>query len=202
MIKSLLLITWRSMMKNKLFIFINVLGMAVSIASCIVAYFNYDFNRSFDSNHKNASSIYRVNSIRQFQNEKTKFGYVPMALGIAMAQNVKDADNVIRYSPGGGNFRINDELFNSDVSFVDADFFNVFTYQFIEGAGNLKDKSKIFISDELAKKYFGNDKALGKIITQVLDSGKMKAYEIGGVFVKQPVNSSFSSAAFTNFHNQ
>jgi ABC-type antimicrobial peptide transport system permease subunit len=85
---------------------------------------------------------------------------------------------------------------------VDENFFDVFTFQFIEGDGNLKDKSRIFISDELAKKYFGNDKALGKVITQVLDSGKMKAYEIGGVFLKQPANSSFSTEAFTNFYNQ
>lgn len=70
MIKNYILITFRSMMKNKLFIFINVIGLGISIASCIVAYFNYDFNRTFDSIHVNASTIYRVNSIREFQNER------------------------------------------------------------------------------------------------------------------------------------
>jgi putative ABC transport system permease protein len=202
MIRNYLLITWRSMMKNKLFISINVIGMAISIASCIVAYFNYDFNRNFDSNHLNASSIYRVNSIREFQNERTKFGFAPMALGNAMAQNVKDVDKVVRYSPGDGNFRAKEELFNTNLTFVDPDFFNVFTFQFVEGDGNLNEKGKIFISDELARKYFGDEKALGKIVTQVLDSGKTKPYEVGGVFVKQPSNSSFYSDAFTNFHNQ
>jgi putative ABC transport system permease protein len=202
MIKNYLLITFRSMMKNKLFIFINILGMAISIASCIVAYFNYDFNRGFDENHANAPTIYRVNSIREFQNEKTKFGHVPMALGNSISQNVKDVDRVVRYSPDGGNFRIKEELFNSDLTYVDPDFFNVFTYEFVEGSGSLDDKSKIFISDELAEKYFGSEKALGKVITQVLDSGKVKEYEIGGVFKRQPSNSSFYSQALTNFHNQ
>lgn len=202
MIKNYLLITLRSMMKNKLFIFINVLGMAISIASCIVAYFNYDFNKGFDSNHKNVDGIYRVNSIRLFQNEKTKFGYVPMALGNVVAQNVKDADQVVRFSPGEGNFRIKEELFYSDLTFVDPDFFKMFTFEFIEGNDNLVDKSRIFISDEMAKKYFGNDPAGGKVITQLLDSGKVKEYEVGGVFRKQPVNSSFYSQAYTNFHNQ
>ena len=96
MIKNYLLITLRSMMKNKLFIFINIFGLAISIACCIVGYFNYDFNASFDINHKNASTIYRVNSIREFQNERQKYGYVPFGLGNVIKQNVKDVDEVIR----------------------------------------------------------------------------------------------------------
>lgn len=202
MIKNFLLITLRSMMKNKLYLFINIFGMGIAIASCIVAYFNYDFNLSFDDHHINAPTIYRVNSIREFQNERTKYGYVPMALGNAIRQNVSDVDRVIRYSPGGGNFRIKEELFNSDLIFLDTSFFNLFTYEFVEGNGDMTDKSKIFIDEELAKKYFGEEKALGQMITQVLDSGKLKEYTVGGVFKKQPSNSSFYSQAITHFDNQ
>jgi len=202
MIKNYLLITLRSLAKNKLFIAINIAGMAVSIACCIVAYFNYDFNRSFDSNHTNAATIYRVNSIREFQNETTKFGIVPMALGNVIAQNVKEAERVIRYSPGAANLRIGEELYNNDLGFVDPGFFDLFTFQFLEGDGKLTDKTKIYINDELAMKYFGSGPALGKMITQVLDSGKVKEFEVAGVFKKQPINSSFDNSAFTNFHNQ
>ena len=202
MIKNYLLITWRSLMKNKFFIFINILGMSISIASCIVAYFNYEFNRTFDSYHVNAPSIYRVNSVRSFQNDQTTFGYVPMALGNAVIQNVKDAEQVTRYSPGGGNFRIKDDLFNSNLTYVDQDFFKMFTFEFVEGSGDVSDRSKILISDELATKYFGNEKALGKVVTQVLDSGKVRDFEVGGVFRTPPTNSSFYSEAYTNFHNQ
>lgn len=202
MIKNYLLITLRNLAKSKLFIFINILGMAISIASCIVAYFNYDFNKAFDSNHTNAETIYRVNSIREFQNETTKYGIAPMALGNVIVQNVKDVDAVIRYSPSGGDFRIKEELFNNDLTFIDPGFFELFTYEFIEGDGKLTDKTKIYISDELAQKYFGSEPALGKTITQVLDSGKVKEFEVGGVFRRQPTNSSFDNSAFTNFHNQ
>ena len=202
MIKNYLLITLRSLMKNKFFISINILGMAISIASCIVAYFNYDFNRGFDRHHTNATSIYRVNSLRSFQNEITKFGFAPMALGNVISQNVKDVDKAVRYSPGGGNFRIKEELFNNDLTFVDPEFFDLFTYEFVEGGPDLTDKTKIVISEELAKKYFGNEKALGKVVTQVLDSGKLRDFEISGVFVDQPTNSSFNNRAFTHFLNQ
>lgn len=202
MVKNYLLITLRSMLKNKLFLSINILGMAVSIASCIVAYFNYDFNLSFDSYHRNAPTIYRVNSVREFQGNTTTYGYVPIALGNAIRSNVSDIDAVVRYSPGGGNFRVGDELFQSNLSNVDPDFFNLFTFEFIEGDGVLKDKSQIVINEEMARKYFGTERAVGKMMVQVLDSGKTKEYFVSGVFRKPPSNSSFPDPAFSIYDNQ
>lgn len=203
MIKNFLLITFRSMMKNKVFIFINIFGLAIAIACCVIGYFNYDFNASFDNIHKNAANIYRVNSIREFQNQKTTYGFVPMGLGNIVRQNIQDATGVIRYSPGGGNFRVGQELFNMDLTFVDTAFFGVFTFEFIEGKGSLTDKTSLVISDEQSKKYFGNESAVGKSITQVLDSGKTKQFTITGVYRMPPTNSSFGQInAFTNFYNQ
>lgn len=202
MIKNHLLITLRSLTKNKFFIFVNVFGMGIAIACCIVAYFNYDFNRSFDSYHPQASSIYRVNSVREFQNNLTSYGYVPMGLGNAIRQNNSGIDKVIRYSPSGGNFRIGEELFDNELTFVDPEFFEVFTFEFIEGTAELKNKNQIIISDKLAKKYFGSDKVLGKPITQMLDSGKVKEYSVTGVFREPPSNSSFDGSAYVYFDNQ
>src|SRR5688572_31132431 len=137
MLKNYLLITIRSLLKNKLYIFINITGMAIAIACCIVAYFNYDFNVTFDHHHLNRSTIYRVNSVREFQKELTSFGVVPIALGNAIKQNIADVDEVIRYSTDQGNFRIQDELFNTEYNDVDPSFFKVFTFDFIEGSGDL-----------------------------------------------------------------
>lgn len=201
MLKNFLLITLRSMMKNKLYLFINILGMATSIACCIVGFFNYDFNASFDQMHKNASTVYRVGSVREFQNQLTEFGHAPMALGNAIKQNIPEVDEVIRYSPDGGNFRIKSELFSSDITYVDPPFFKVFTFDFIAGNGDLKNRNEICISDELAIKYFGKEPALGKPLTQMLDSGKTKEYVVAGVFKKQPSNSSFGTQAFSHFDN-
>lgn len=201
MIKNYLLITIRSLMKNKLYIFINVFGMGIAIACCIIGYFNYDFNASFDSHHQNRATIYRIGSVRKFQNELTEFGYAPMALGNMVKQNVKEIDEVVRYSRGSGNFRVKAELFNSDLQFVDPAFFKIFTFEFTEGNGQLKTRNEICISDELAVKYFGQDQALGRPLTQMLDSGKTKEYTVAGVFKKQPSNSSFGGQAYTTHDN-
>jgi putative ABC transport system permease protein len=204
MFKNQLLITFRNMMKNKLFVFINIFGMGISIACCIVSYFNYDFNASFDNHHVNQSTIYRVNSIREFQGALTKFGIVPLGLGPVAKENASDVSQVVRYSRGGGDFRIGQEVFGTDIVYVDPAFFNLFTFEFVEGDGTgLSDKSKICIDTELAKKYFGTELALGKSITHLFDSGKVKEYVVAGVFKQQPNNSSFvGTNAIVHFDNQ
>ncbi len=202
MIKNYLLITLRSMMKNKVFIFINVFGMGISIACCIVAYFNYDYNFSFDSNHLQASTIYRVGCNRVFQNEEKEYGFSQIALGNIISQNVPDVKAVVRYSQGNTNFRIGTDLFAEKVIYVDRPFFNLFTYEFIEGDGSLRDKSQICISDKVAKKFFRTEHAVGKPITQMLDSGRTKEYVVAGVFKEQQDNSSFShDHMFSQFDN-
>src|SRR5690606_6943154 len=125
MIKNYLLITFRSMMKSKLFIFINMLGMAISIACCIVAYYNYEFNAGFDEVHTNRDKIYRVNMSREFQGRTTDYGLVPLPLGEIVRQNVKDAERVTRYSSSYADIRIEDEVFGSRLSYVDPDFFSM-----------------------------------------------------------------------------
>ncbi|MFN4945121.1 MAG: ABC transporter permease [Chryseotalea sp.] len=202
MIKNYLLITLRHLAKNKIFITINVLGLAISIACCVVAYFNYDFNAAFDSHHKNANTIYRVNSIREFQNNQTKFGFTPVGLGNVVRQNVADVDAVVRYNPSWvTNLRKGDDVFFASLVFVDTPYFDLFSYEFLYGNGELKDKKQIFISDELAKKLFDTEEALGKTVTQQLDSGKVKEYFVSGVFKKQPSNSSFSHDAIAHTDN-
>jgi hypothetical protein len=190
------------MMKSKVYIFINIVGMAIAIACCIVAYYNYDFNASFDTNHKNLSEIYRVNSVRTFQGRETEYGVVPIPLGEVARQNVKDAEAVTRYSSSYADFRVKDEIFDAGLSYVDPDFFGIFTFEFVEGnPGALNDKTKVVISDRLAERLFGTESALGKGITHVLPENKLREFEVGGVIKLSPTNSSFNDDAYTVYEN-
>ncbi len=202
MIKNYLLITFRSLLKNKVFILINICGMAISIASCIVAYYNYDFNNNFDNHHLHLDQVYRVNSQREFQNSVTEYGHAPVPLGDVIRQNVGDVNEVVRYNLESSNIRIGDKLFSTGISYVDAGYFNLFSYNFKEGnPSDLKDKSKLYISETLAIKYFGNESALGKTVTQIIRENRKKEYTIGGVFKVQPTNSSFDDNAFVLYDN-
>ena len=201
MIKNYLLITWRSMMKNKLFIFINVFGIAIAIACCIVAYLNWQYNEDWDIQHKNANVIYRVQFWHDFQGRLNRYGMVPKPIGNYIRQNFKDVDKVVRFIPSGGNFRIGDELFSTGIAYADSGFFELFTYKIKYGRlEDFGDKSKIFINDELARKYFNREDVVGQPLTQIID-GKPKEFIVGGVFEKPPLNSSFYSEAFTLIDN-
>ncbi|MEM9389677.1 MAG: FtsX-like permease family protein [Bacteroidota bacterium] len=201
MIKNYFKITIRSLVKSKTFVLINIMGMGVSLAMCIIAYLNYDYNNSYDEQHVNAESIYRVNFIREFQGYQAKNGIAPLPLGNMVRDKMAGVNHAIRYIPNGGNFRIGDELFNTSISYADEGFLELFTFPLKLGiAADFKDKSRIFISTELAVKYFGQEDALGKQITNVLDSGT-REYIIAGVFEKMPHNSSFQFDAVTHFDN-
>lgn len=206
MIKNYLLITLRSLAKNKLFIFINVFGMGIAIACCIVAYTNWEFAATWDSKHVNADQIYRVQLIRDFQGRTERYGMAPMPLGNFVKQNFKEVSKVVRYTSSYCDIRIGEEVFGTQVVFVDSGFFDLFTYELKYGTfADFYDKSKVFISDEVALKYFNQEDVVGRSITQIIlgkdGIRRPKEFMIGGVFKQLPQNSSFRFEVVTLFDN-
>ena len=201
MIKNFFLITLRNLMKNKLFIFINVFGMAISIGCCLVAYFNWEFDARFDANHKNADHIYRVSSVRTFDGAQELYGHAPLPLGATIRQNITDVDAVTRFNWSYSDFKVEDNVFRAEMSYVDPDFFDIFTFEFVAGSGDaINDKSKTVISDEMAIKLFNSTDVVGKQVTQVLGADT-KEVTIGGVYRKPPMNNSFDRQSYMHFEN-
>ena len=189
-------------MKNKLFIAINIVGMGVAIACCIVAYFLYEFDSGFDAVHINGDKLYRVTSVREFDNQLTRYGTVPIPLGAAVAQNIDDITRLSRYHISWSDLKVEDEMFSANMAYVDSGFFDMFTFEFINGnPRDLNDKSSVFLSDYLAIRLFGTTDVLGKPLAQVM-GGRLKEVKIAGVYRGQPQNSSFYSRdSFMNFDN-
>lgn len=202
MLKNHLLILFRNLNKNRLFVFINIAGLAIAIGCCVVGYFNFDFNNSFDKVHVNAESIYRVNSVREYQGKSTAYGLVPLPLGEMVRQNIKDVEMFTRVSGGGMNIRIGDEMFGTNCAYIDPDFFKMFSFEFVRGsAAAMTDKSKIVISDQLATRYFGNENPIGKAVTNLVHGDVKKEYEIVGVYKLAKRNSSFDEDLFALYDN-
>lgn len=201
MLRNYLLITFRSLMKNKTYIFINVLGMGIAIACCIVAYLNWEFNENFDDQHEKAADIYRVQFYRDFQGQLTRHGTAPIPLGNLVKQNFGDVDEVIRISQDWSTIRMGDELFSTRIHYVDSSFFSVFTVPLKHGSYNhIRNKSNVFISDEVAVRYFGREDVVGQQITEIANN-QPKDFTIGGVFEKFPANSSFDFDVITLMDN-
>lgn len=201
MIKNFLKVTFRSLAKNKTFVIINTVGLGITLACCIVAYLNYTFNSEFDSNHLNSERIYRVNFIRTTNGYPIRNGSSPMPIGNVVRESFSQVDEVIRYHPTGGNFKVGDDLFRIGVGLVDDAWFDTFTFPMLYGDGSLiSDKSTIFLNEETAEKFFRGENPVGEIITYI-NNDKRIDFKVGGVFKKPPVNSSFQNDAFANYSN-
>lgn len=202
MLFSYLRLTLRNFSKNKLFVFINVLGMGIALACCITAFLNWDYNAKFDAYHADAENVYRVNFVRITNGKPVNNGSSPLPIGEQIKTTIPQAEKVVRYSPFGGNFKIENELFNTWCSFVDPTFFEVFNFPMVVGdAEQLKDKSSIFISTELQAKYFPNNaNPVGQPLTYIRD-GVEREFKVAGVFEKPPQNTSFGEGAFINYEN-
>ena len=69
MIRNYLKIAIRNFSRNYLYVIVNLLGLSLGIACCIIAYVNWEFHKNFDGQHAKADNIFKVNTIRNFENE-------------------------------------------------------------------------------------------------------------------------------------
>ena len=201
MFKSYLKITFRNLMKNKLFVFINTIGLGTALACCIVTFLNWDYNTQFDTYYEGTDNVYRINFIRTTNGEPIKNGSCPFPLGSQISTSSSKVDNVVRYCPIGGSFRINDEVFRTDIAAVDPSFFDVFNFPMLSGSSQdrLKDKQSIIISEELRKKYFPDqDNPVGEVLTYI-NGEKRLDFQVAGVFAIPPKNTSFDSEAYVQY---
>ena len=206
MLKNYLLITFRALAKNKLFILINVMGMGIAIACCVTAYLNWQYSEDWDKVHVHADKVYRVQFWRDFQGKRDRYGMAPMALAGHIKQNFKEVNKTVRYISSYCDMRIGEEVFGDQMVFADSAFFDLFTFDLKYGAfENFYDKGKVFISDKVAKKYFNREDVVGQPLTQIVlgrdGVRRPKEFIIGGVFKKPPQNTSFGFDVITLFDN-
>ena len=201
MIRNYLLITFRSLLQNKVFVMINMLGMGIAIACCITAWLNWDFSNNFDKNHAQSESIYRIQAYYDDKGKQNRHAIVPTPIGAIVKENFTDVDKVVRYTTSNSDIRIGDEVFNTAVAYADPEFFNLFTFKLTDGSFDaFKDESQVYISSDLALKYFNTTQATGRQITQITN-GELKEFNVGGVFETQPLNSSFAFEAMMRFQD-
>jgi putative ABC transport system permease protein len=201
MLKNYLLITLRNMMKNKLFIFINVLGMGLAVALCIIAYLNWNFREDWDKDQHLAEKIYLVQCWHDVAGKAHRYGGAPLPLGDHIRQNINDVNKVVRFISSESNFRIGDELFRTSLAYADSLFFEMFSFEVMHGlTADFKSKSTVLISDELARKYFNREDVVGEQITRI-SQGTLTEFTVAAVFKKPPLNSSFYFDAVTLWDN-
>jgi putative ABC transport system permease protein len=203
MFRNYLKVTLRNLFRNRVYTLINVLGLGIALSVCIVAYFNYRFDADFDGQHVNGDRIYRVTHTRDIQGRQQEYGSTPSSLARQISNNISGVDKVCRIQRTYTAVKTGNEIFNKNVTYVDPEFLDMFTFQLLAGkTESIHDPNNVLISDELAGILFGKADPVGKPIGIINDQGKEFPFIVAGIFKKLPLNSSFRIdvlAGYTNF---
>jgi putative ABC transport system permease protein len=198
MLKNYFTTAFRNLRKNSVFTFINLMGLSLGMAAFILIFQYISFERSVNGFHTNLPNIYRLIT-------ETKGGDVwdDTAPGLAPIgeQQISEIKEYVRLalgtSLGDGVIAIGDSPTNSqsfrerNFAYAEGNFFQVFSFQLIHGAANaLKEPNTVALSESSAKKYFGKENPIGKVITLNNQFGKT-LYTVTLMYADMPQNSDF-----------
>ncbi|MGZ3811432.1 MAG: ABC transporter permease [Mucilaginibacter sp.] len=195
MIRNYVKTAWRNLLRNKAFSFINIFGLAVGLACCMFITSYLYSELTYDTYSVNSKQLYRVGLTALGNGSITDFPMVDIAVGPGMKNSYPQVLAVTRLENGRPAFvSYRDRQFKEQKMVVtDANFLQLFSIPLLQG----DDKSalvaphSIVITSELAKKYFGNEPALGKTLKVSND-----LMTVTGVIEKVPDNSHFHYDAF------
>ena len=191
MIHNYLKIALRNMLRYKFYSMINVIGLAVGIACCLLIMLYIQHELSYDRYHEKADRIYRLAVSLDFGGSGGEIAVVGAPTAAALVNDYPEVLDATRFqSTGNWYIRYGETTFKETrLVYTDANVFDVFTIPLLQGDPKtaLAEPNTIVISETMADKYFGMDDPLGKTLN--LDA--TTDYEVTGVFREIPSNTHF-----------
>jgi putative ABC transport system permease protein len=205
----------RNIIRNKRFAFLNILGLAIGIVSCLLIYIFIQDELSFDAHHAKRDNIYRVQCFFKFNDVEDKFGIVPFPAGPTLQSEYPEVKEMARlYELGQQNFTNEGKVYNVQaIHLADSTFFNIFDFPFIAGNPKtaLSEPMSLVITQGEARKVFGTADPMGKMVTWnkktlkvtgVIDEKKYNTHiEMGGFISMSSMNPDFKKQLATNWGN-
>ncbi len=186
-------IAWRNILKAKAFSLINMAGLALGLAACLLILQFVNFERSYDRFHKNTADIYRVKLDRLYPDRRDESAGCTAFLGPALKQafpevqaytklwGTKHLSNILTYE--GHNY-LEQQLYYADES-----FFEVFSYDLVAGdkESALTEPFSMVLTETVARKIFGDASAIGQTIEYAGGWGR-QVYTVTGIAADNPAN--------------
>jgi len=169
MIRNYIKTAFRSLMKNKGFTFINVLGLALGLATCLLIVFYVFDELSYDRYNVKADRVFRLNYDIKFGGVQNPYAITPPIAGAALKADFPEVEEVARFRNRGGNkVKKGAQNIQEDrMVYADNSVFDVFTLPIINGdaAHALTEPHTIVVTADIAKKYFGKTNVVGQVLT-------------------------------------
>ena len=207
MIQNYLKITLRNLNKRRAYTSINVIGLAVGMAVCLVIGKYIEFETSYDGFHEKAKNLYRV--ISSFHTDGTIEEYNGYDLGPSLLRGFPEVKSFARIHGNGSVVSFTDQsgkqvrFKESKLLIVDSTFLRIFSFKAIRGniSSSLNRPNSIVITESIALKYFGREvNPIGRIM-DVSDGWIPGLYEVTAVLEDAPANTHFEFEFLMPMHN-
>ncbi|WP_339753604.1 ABC transporter permease [Algoriphagus aquimarinus] len=204
MLKNYFKIAWRNLQKKKVYSFINIVGLGVGMACCVLIFMFVQDELSYDNYHEKGYRIYRVlhgeaavDGVEEGSSTEDFWVWGNAPIGPAMQLDFPEIEKVVQFSGRADIlFTVNDQTQQEEgVFFMDSTVFDVFSWELVEGNPKtaLVAPFSVVLTESTARKYFGDVAALGKTIKGSEAAGRANAgdYTVTGVMKDLPSNSHF-----------
>ncbi len=199
MVSNYFLIASRSLVKNKFFSIINIIGLAVGMSVCLLLISFFSFITTYDDFHAERNNIYRVISKTNYKTELKEWASAPSFLAHHLKNDHTGIDEVVRVNASlNSDVEIDNNKIPISGYYVDPNFLSVFTYPLVTGNKDmaLQKPNTIVITERAVKKLFGDVNPVGEAIKiNNVD------FEITGVLEDHPKNSHMQFEALASYQS-
>jgi len=199
MFRNYIKIAWRNILKNKGIFSINIVGLALGIASCLIIMLFVVDELSYDRYNEKADEIVNVVFRAKVGGEEIKEGSIMAPVGEALKQEFPEVLDATRIrNIGTPKIVVDNQAYREDkFAYVDTNFFNIFTLPIIEGDDRnpLQEPNTAVITKAEAEKLFGVNSAIGKLFYL---GGQEQPFRVTGIIEKVPQNSHFHFDIFAS----
>ncbi len=193
MFKNYITIALRNILKYKFYSILNVAGLAIGIATCLLILLFVQNELSYDRYNEHAERIVRVVADFELGGNTLRAPTLGAPTGPSILADYPEVENQVRLDAGGNWFvKYGEKTFKENkVIFADSTFFSVFTIPLLKGNPDkvLTTPNSMVISKKMADKYFADEDPIGK--TMRFDD--REDYQVAGIFDKIPTNSHFQA---------
>ena len=203
MIRNYLKVAMRYLLRNKGYTAINILGLAIGIACCLLIMLFVRSEWSYDKFHTKSDRIYRAWVKEHYEDQDDIIDITtPLPLAGALQSSFAEVESTCRVFNLNTLAKTGDQSFSEDIRMVDSSFFRIFDFTLIEGdrKNPFPTSNSIILTENTARKYFGKQNAIGKNIEMQLGNEKV-LFSVVGIAKSAPEESSIKYNALIPFSN-
>lgn len=194
MIKNYFKVAVRNLLRKKGFSLINILGLSIGIACCLLILLHVQDELSYDKHHEKSDRIHRMALERIYPDHTSYYAVIPAGFSAVVPEDIPEVKSATRLFRPFQDIvvTIDEDVYKeerADVMFADSNVFEVFTIEMLEGdpATALTKPNSVLITEKVAQKYFGTTEAIGKQFTT--NQGEVI---VTGILAEQSDNSHLS----------